>query len=56
MNKKEYVEFQKYLAILYYEYRTMLNNFDITKDFQDEIKDILNAIEILRKVCIVEGE
>lgn len=56
MSKQEYAEFQKYLALLYYEYHKMLFNNNLTEERIDEIKEIIKAINRIKQICIIEGE
>ena len=56
MSKQEYAEFQKYLALLYYEYNKMLFNNDLAEESKNQIKETIEAINILKQICIIEGE
>lgn len=52
MNKREYAEFHKYLAMLVYEYKEALLSDNLTKETKKEIIDILRALEKVMKICV----
>lgn len=52
MNKKEYAEFHKYLALLIYEYNVMLYDSNLSEKSKSEIGEILLALEKVMKICI----
>ena len=54
MNKQQYAEFYKYLAIIKYEYIKDLMFPDLNEKNRKEIKKILDAIDTLLKVMIIE--
>lgn len=54
MNKREYAEFHKYLAILIYEYNVMYYCDDRTEESRAEIGEILQALEKVMKICIID--
>ena len=56
MNKREYAEFHKYIAMLIYDYNEMFNSPTLTTEFREEIGDILLALEKVMKICILEGK
>lgn len=52
MNKEQYAEFHKYLAMLIYDYNKLFiksRNYNST-----EIKEILLALEKIQKICIID--
>lgn len=55
MNKEQYAEFHKYLAMLIYDYNKIIcesrNNRVIP-----EIREILLALEKIQKICIIDGK
>lgn len=55
MNKKEYAEFHKYLAMLIYEYNNMAHSPNLCEETLNEISDILMALEKVMKICILEN-
>lgn len=55
MNKREYAEFHKYLALLIYEYNDVFNDDNITEESRTEIGKILQALETVMKICIIDG-
>ena len=56
MNKREYAEFHKYLALLIYEYNKMLSDYNISDESRRNIQDILRALEEVMKICIIDGK
>lgn len=54
MNKREYAEFHKYLAILIYEYNDMFSEPNLSEKTRAEIGEILLALEKVMKICIIE--
>lgn len=56
MNKREYAEFQKYLGLLYYEYHKMLLDKNLSEESVNQIKEMLDAINLVRQICIMEGK
>lgn len=53
MNKKEFSEFHRLLAILIYEYSKTFYSSNLTDKSKSEIKKILKALELVQKVIIV---
>jgi len=53
VNKREYAEFHKYLAILIYEYNTMFYDSNLSEESKTEIGEILQALEKVMKICII---
>lgn len=53
MNKREYAEFHKYLAMLIYEYNKILVCPTLSNETRSEVKDILIALEKVMKICII---
>ena len=53
MNKREYAEFHKYLAMLIYEYNKILACHSLSNETRSEVKDILLALEKVMKICII---
>lgn len=56
MNKREYAEFHKYLAMLIYDYNEMFNSPTLTAESREEICEILLALEKVMKICILESK
>ena len=56
MNKREYAEFHKYLAMLIYEYNKMFYSSNLSEECKSEIGEILLALEKVSKICIVDGK
>ncbi len=54
MNKREYAEFHKYLAMLIYEYQEIFINNDLSEESRNEIGEILLALEKVMKICIID--
>lgn len=55
MNKREYAEFHKYLAMLIYEYNKTFYSSTLTDESRSEVCKILNALNEVMKVCIING-
>ena len=55
MNKKDYSELHRLLALLKYELEVELLGID-NKDYRDEIRSHINAIDDIMRVFIVECE
>jgi len=56
MNKREYAEFHKYLAMLVYEYNETLLSDNLTEETKKEVIDILQALEKVMKICVLNGK
>lgn len=56
MNKREYAEFHKYLAMLIYEYNKILTCSSLSDESRSEVVDILLALEKVMKICIIGGK
>ena len=54
MNKREYAEFHKYLAMLIYEYNKMFNSENLCEESRSEVGEILQALETVMKICVVD--
>ena len=54
MNKREYAEFHKYLAMLIYEYNLMFYENNLSDGSRAEIEEILLALEKVMKICILD--
>ena len=55
MNKREYAEFHKYLAMLIYEYNKTFYSENLSEESKSEIGEILLALEKVMKICIIDG-
>lgn len=53
MNKREYAEFHKYLAMLIYEYNKILTCSSLSVESRSEVVDILLSLEKVMKICIM---
>ena len=53
MNKREYAEFHKYLAMLIYEYNKILACHSLSNETRSKVEDILLALEKVMKICII---
>ena len=53
MNKREYAEFHKYIAMLIYEYNKILTCSSLSDKSRSEVEDILLALEKVMKICII---
>lgn len=56
MNKNQYAEFHKYLAMLIYEYNKSFYSENISEESRTEIGEILLALEKVQKICIIDME
>ena len=54
MNRKEFIEFHKYLAMLIYEYTLMYQSPNLTIEMYKEVRKILSALELIQKSCLIE--
>ena len=54
MNKKEYSEFHKYLALIKYEYIKLWYSENLSTDGKKEIDKVLKAIDTLSQVCLID--
>lgn len=55
MNKTQYAEFHKYLAMLIYEYNKMRYDPYLTEEFKTELEEILEALEKVMKICLLKS-
>ena len=55
MNKQEYSEFHKYLAILIYEYNKTFYSSNLSDESRSEVGKILNALNEVMRICIIDG-
>ena len=53
MNKQQYVEFHKYLAMLIYEYNKTFYETE-SEEIRNEAGEILLALEKVMKICIID--
>lgn len=53
MNKQQFVEFHKYLAMLIYDYNDVFRNTQI-EETRTEVGEILQALEKVQKICIID--
>lgn len=56
MNKREYAEFHKYLALLIYEYNVTLDNPNLSYENRLEIEKVLDSLNTVMKICIIDGK
>ncbi len=56
MNKQQYGEFHKYLAMLIYEYNDMLYSPNLSEASKSEIGEILMALEKVMKICLIDKD
>lgn len=54
MNKREYAEFHKFLALLIYEYNVALDNPDLLYESRLEIEKILESLNTVMQICIID--
>ncbi len=54
MNKREYAEFHKYLAMLIYEYNKTFYSKNLSEESKSEIGEILLSLEKVMKICIID--
>lgn len=55
MNKKEYAEFHKLLAMLYYDYVDINNHVNLSEECRKANNEIIKAIQKLMKVIVIQG-
>ena len=53
MNRQEYGEFHKYLAMIIYEYNKMYYSSNLTEKTRTNIGEILEALEKVMKICLI---
>ena len=54
MNREEFIEFHKYLAMLIYDYTLMLQSDHLTLPAINEIRKILSSLEKVQEICLIE--
>ena len=54
MNKQEYAELHKYLAMLIYEYNDMFYGPILSEKAKSEIGELLTALEKVMKICLID--
>lgn len=54
MNKRDYAEFHRLLALLIYEYNVVYYDSNLTEENRAEIGEILQALEKVMKICITD--
>ena len=54
MNKREYAEFHKYLALLIYEYNEIFSDCNLSEESRNQIEEILMALDKVMKICIID--
>ena len=54
MNKREYAEFHKYLALLIYEYNEIISDCNLSEESRNQIEEILMALDKVMKICIID--
>ena len=53
MNKEEFSEFHRLLAILIYEFNKKFYTFDLSEKSRNEIGRLLKALEEVQKIVLV---
>lgn len=56
MNIREFAEFHKYLAILYYNFIEANKNYTLSEESQKINEEIIEAIQKIMKVCVINNE
>ncbi len=56
MNKQQYAEFHKYLAMLIYEYNKTFYTENLSEQNKSEIGTVLQALQTVMKICIIDGD
>lgn len=56
MNKREYAEFHKYLAMLIYEYNEIFYSTNISDKTRADAGKMLEHLSEVMKICIVDGK
>lgn len=54
MNKREYAEFHKYLAMMIYEFNKTFNSENLSEESKSEVLKILQALERVMKICVID--
>ena len=55
MNKREFAEFHKCLAMLIYEYNKFFLSPNITEETRTKIGETLEHLNEVMKICIIDG-
>lgn len=54
MNKREYAEFHKYLALLIYDYNKILHSNNLCEESRNQIEEVLMALDKVMKICLID--
>lgn len=54
MNKREYAEFHKYLAMIIYEYNEILVSTNISDETREEVGKMLEHLFEVMKICLID--
>lgn len=56
MNKREYAEFHKYLAMLIYEYNEVFYSTNIDDELREKTFKMLEHLLEVMKICIIDDK
>ncbi len=54
MNKEQFAEFHKYLAMIKYEYIKMLYSPNLSSQTIKETNEILKALDKVSQICLID--
>ncbi len=54
MNKEQFAEFHKYLAMIKYEYIKMLYSPNLSSQTRKETNEILKALDKVSQICLID--
>ena len=56
MNKNQYAEFHKYLAMIKYEEMKILFSSNLSEEYRKKIEEEIDAIDLLMKIVIFDDK
>ena len=54
MNKEQFGEFHKYLAMIKYEYIKVLYSPNLSSETRKETEEILKALDKVSQICLID--
>lgn len=56
MNKREYAEFHKYLALLIYDYNKLFYSTNMSDETREKVGEMLEHLSEVMKICIIDDK
>ena len=56
MNKNQYAEFHKYLAMIKYEEMKILFSSNLSEEYRKKIEEEIDAIDLIMKIIIFDDK